>query len=1099
MKLRVLSLFSLFLLTLLGPGSAVSRAEETPTRLLRNPDVSATRIVFVYAGDLWIAPREGGQARRLTSHVGEEVLPRFSPDGNWVAYSASYDGNMDVYVIAADGGEPRRLTFHPSYDLVADWRPDGKKILFLSSRISAPARYPRYFEVDVEQGGIPQALPIHHGGPASYSPDGNSIAYDPRARESRTWKRYRGGRTGYVAIFHLKDNSYEELPRPDANDFWPMWDTSGIYFASDRDGHLNLWRWDLSAKKAEQLTHFTEYDLKWPALGPGAIVFENGGQVHLYDLESGQEHAVPIIVRGELLVARPKLVSLQKKVRSASISPHAKRVVLEARGEIFTVPAENGPTRQLTHSSGVFERDPVWSPKGDRIAYFSDRGGEWALYLQDKKGGDETKLVDTRDHAYPFDMTWSPDGKKIVYTDNHSRMWCVEVDTGKHLLVDSSPVRGGVSSPAWSPDGRWLAYQKSESYGNDDIWLWSYEKRQSTQVTTGFYNDFDPVFDLGGKYLYFASSRNFYPSGDVFDWHFSYHLTDGLFAVVLSDQEPSPFAPQNDEEELDSNGKDDGKKDGKDGDGEKKEKDGKKDEIEPITVDLDGIGQRVVALPVSSGNYQNLQGGRNKLFYGSSAFESEQMARPDAPHGFTLKLFDMEEREENTVLDGVSGFMLDAAGKKLLYRGAEGGFAIVDAKKGQKKSDGKLDLSRVQARVDYREEWAQIFHEAWRIERDFFWDPDMGGKDWKKIGRRYEKLLPWVAHRRDLNYLIGELIGELATSHSYVGGGDLPHPKGVSVGLLGVDFAGGEKYWKLAKIYRGEDWDKSRVAPLARPGLEVAEGDYLIAVDGVEVPGDANPYAYFQGKGDREVALLVNHTPRREGAHEILVKTITSESGLRYLDWVETKRAWVDQATDGKVGYMHVPNTSIAGLREFDKYLQAQSLKQALIVDERFNAGGMIPDFYTDKLKKRLLNFISPRNGEDTPWPPRAIYGPKVLIVNEFAGSGGDAFPWYFQQEKIGPVIGMRTWGGLVGISRQLPLIDGGRVTAPEIAFWSPENGGEWIVENHGVDPDIVVDNRPDLEAKGQDPQLEKAVEVILEKLKREKPWPPRPPYPRGR
>ena len=1103
MKERVISLL---LLTLLVTAVTAAEAADSGTRLLRYPDISADEIVFVYAGDLWIAPRGGGDARRLTSHEGEEILPHFSPDGKWVAYTASYDGNSDVYVIPAEGGTPRRLTFHPSWDLVADWSPDGKKILFLSPRYSAPARYPRYFEIQVDGGGMPEMLPIPHGGPASYSPDGTSIAYDPRARETRTWKRYRGGRTGYVALFNLKDESYEEVPRTEANDFWPMWDETGIYFASDRDRHLNLWRWKPGEKSAEQLTHFTEFDVKWPALGPGAIVFENGGILHVFDLKTRKEHPVSISVRSELLVARPKTIPLKKNIHSVSISPHAKRVVVEARGEIFTVPAEDGPTRQLTHSSGVFERDAVWSPSGDRIAYFSDRGGEWSIFLQDQKGGEETKLIDTKDQAYPFGMIFSPDGSRIVYWDSMTRLWCVDVDSKKRVLVDSSPIRGGVSNPSWSPDSRWLAYERNESYGNQEIWLWSEQDHSKTRVTDGFYNDFQPTFDLNGKYLYFGSSRSFYPSGDALDWHFGYYQTDGLFAVILDRSEPSPFAPKSDEEGEEDDGaakkddakKDSGKKDGKDDKAGKDEDEGDEG-VEPIVVDLEGISARVVALPVPAGSYTNLQAGKGKLFYGSIAFESQQAARPDAPRGFELKVFDMDEREENTVLGEISAFMLDAEGKKLLYRSAKGSYAIVDAAKGQKPGDGTLDFSGLSARVDYRQEWAQIFHEAWRIERDFFWDPDMGGKDWKKIGERYAKLLPWVAHRNDLNYLIGELIGELATSHSYVGGGDLPHGKRVSVGLLGVDFAGGEKYWRIARIYRGEDWDEDRLAPLAQPGLKVAEGDYLIAVDGVEIPGDANPYAYFQGKGEREVNLLVNDKPSRDGAHEILVTTITSERGLRYLDWVESKRAFVEKATDGKVGYMHVPNTSIAGLREFDKYLQGQVLKKALIVDERFNAGGMIPDFYTNKLKKGLLNFISPRNGVDTPWPPRTIYGPKVLIANEFAGSGGDAFPWYFQQERIGPVIGMRTWGGLVGISRQIPLIDGGRVTAPEIAFWTPANGGEWIVENHGVDPDIEVDNRPDLVAKGRDPQLEKAVEVILQELKQEKPWPPRPPYPRGR
>jgi tricorn protease len=564
--------------------------------------------------------------------------------------------------------------------------------------------------------------------------------------------------------------------------------------------------------------------------------------------------------------------------------------------------------------------------------------------------------------------------------------------------------------------------------------------------------------------------------------------------VVLDASAPSPFAPKNDEEKPKDEDEAEAKEDSKN---DKKED--AEAEVEKTVIDLEGIGARIVPLPVPAGNYQHLSAGNGKLFYLSVDFQSEQAARPDAPKGQQLLLFDMEERENAEVLQSVDGFEIDAKGKKLLVVGPGRSFSIVDAAKDQKAGEGTLDLSGLVTTIDYREEWAQIFHEAWRIERDFFWDPGMGGKDWEAIGKRYEKLLPWVAHRSDLNYLIGELIGELATSHTYVGGGDYPHIPHVGVGLLGVDFIPGEGYWQISKIYPGEDWDKNRVSPLRAPGLEVSEGNYLIAVNGVEVPVADNPYSHFQGMANQEITLLVNDKPSRKGAHEILVKAIGDESGLRYHDWVESNRRKVSEATDGKVGYMHVPNTSVAGLREFDKYLQAQTLKKALIVDERYNAGGMIPDFYTNKLKKRLLNFISPRNGKDMPWPPNTMFGPKVLLVNEFAGSGGDCFPWYFQQEKIGPVIGMRTWGGLVGYSRLIPMLDGGRVTAPEVAFWTPRNGGEWIVENHGVDPDIEIDNRPDLVAKGADPQLEKAIEVITKELAQQKPLPERPPYPRGR
>ncbi len=1091
----------LLLLSLLCLASmAAAQTPEDETKLLRFPDLSQTQIVFSYSDDLWIVDRAGGEARRLTSHSGTELYARFSPDGKWIAFSAAYDGNYDVYVISVQGGEPRRMTFHPNNDWMVNWAPDGNEILFRSSRYAAPPRFYEYFTVKMNGEGMPEKLPIPYGGWGSYSPDGKSIAYNVRGRESRPWKRYRGGRTDFVGIFNLEDNSYFEMDRPNANDFWPMWDAKGIYFASDRDRHLNLWHYDLSTQATRQLTSFSEYDVKWPALGPGAIVFENGGTLHLFDLESEQVEALKILVRSELLVARGGMTSVKGAVRSGGISPSGKRAVFEARGEIFTVPAENGPTRRLTHSSGAFDRNPAWSPDGKTIAYISDRDGEWAIYLQDQMGGEAQKLVDTKDLTYLHELLWSPDSKKLLYWDQVPRIWCVDVESKKRTLMATSDVRYGVGSPAWSPDSRWVAYEESESYGNSNIMLWSYDEKESTQLTSSFFLDFNPTFDHDGKYLYFASSRHFYPSGGQFDWHFEYYEADGIFAVMLDSETPSPFAPESDEEgdeDEDAEDKDADKEDDKKENGE--EEDDEK-EVEPIVVVLDGIQQRVVQLPLPAGNYGGMLAGDNKLFYARVPFEMTQMARPDAPEGAELHVFDMEEKESELVTADINWYELSADGEKLLIA-SDGSYSIVDAKADAETSDGKLDLSGLEVEIDYRAEWTQLFREGWRIERDFFWDPDMGGMDWKGIGERYEKLLPWVSHRSDLNYLLTEMVSELVTSHSYVGGGDYPDRKRVNVGLLGVDFEAGDGYWKLAKIYAGEDWDENRISPLTQPGLGVSAGDYLIAVDGVETPVTDNPYSHFQGKAGQLVELLVNSEPRREGATTVLIETVRSERGVRFLDWVEKNRRIVDEATDGRVGYIYVPDTYVDGLREFDKYLQGQITKEALIVDERFNAGGMIPDFYTDKLKKKLLNFITPRNGKDTPWPPSTVYGPKVMLANEFAGSGGDAFPWYFQREGIGPVIGTRTWGGLVGISRSVPMIDGGRVTAPEVAFWAFTEGedGDWIVENYGVAPDIEVENRADAMAAGRDPQLEAGIEYIMGELAKVKPWPKRPEFPRGK
>jgi tricorn protease len=1092
-----------------GLGAGVAQAQQTDreTKLLRNPDVSATEIVFVYAGDLWIVDRDGGDARRLTSASGLESQPRFSPDGGMVAFTADYDGQYDVYVIPAMGGEPRRLTFHPDRDEVLDWSPDGKRILFRSGRYSSSYRFARYFTVSVD-GGMPEMLPIPFGGQGGFSPDGDYIAYNPNGRERATWKRYRGGETDYVAIYGLADNSYREVHKTRANDFWPMWDERGIYFASDRDEHLNIWHYDLATDQLKQITHFDKWDVKWPALGPDAIVFELGGELNLLDLASEQTRKVPIRVRSELLVARDKFENVVPRIADAEISPNGKRAVFAARGDIWTVPAEHGPTRNLTATSGVHEREPVWSPKGDVIAYFSDEGGEWSIHLQDQKGGNERELASPKDKAYPNELQWSPDGKKLLYTDSLNRLWCVDAENGDQTLIAESEYRGGVGDATWSPDSRWVAYVRSEN-DNGAIQLWSIESGETTAITDDFYRDYSPAFDPDGKYLYFASSRHFYPTGDAFDWHFSYHGVDGLYGVTLAADTDSPFLPESDDEEVEKkddeqaeNGDKDDKGDKKDEKGEKDDENGDEEkgdgeEVEPIKIDVEGLGQRLFALPVEAGTFLGVVAGKGKVFYASMPFAATEMGRPDRPRGANLHVFDLEEKESKDVLSGVQAAAFSPKAEKILYSLGPGQWAIGDAGPEMKPGEKSLDVSQMQVMVDYKKEWAQLFHEAWRIERDFFWDPDMYGMNWKKIGEQYGSLLPWVAHRTDLNYLIGELIGELATGHAYVGGGDYPDREQINVGLLGVDFEGGEDYWKIARIYPGQPSREDRRSPLDEPGVEVAEGEYLIAVDGVEIPSDANPYAYFQNKAEQDVVLLINGEPKRDGAREVLVKTIGDEGELRYLAWIVENQRKVDEATDGRVGYMHVPDTSVEGLREFDRMLQGQTRKEALIVDERFNSGGMIPDFYTNKLKKQRTNYISPRNGKSIPWPPASVHGPKVMIANQFAGSGGDAFPWYFKKAKIGPVIGKTTWGGLVGISRRTPMIDGGVVTAPEIAFWSADDG--WIVENVGVHPDIDVDYRPDLVAQGHDPQLEKAIEVIMAALEKEPPEPKKPPYPEGR
>src|SRR5271170_6602825 len=1082
--------------------AAADQVPPGPTRLLRYADISKDRVVFAYAGDLWISSREGGAARRLTSAPGDELYPKFSPDGKWIAFTGEYDGNPDVYVISAEGGEPKRLTFHPSNDIVLGWTPDGKNILFRSDRFSSSlGRATRLFLVS-PQGGTAHPLPVPRGELTSFSPDGTKIAYLETSQEFRTWKRYRGGWSLPIAIYDLKKNTYEELPKTPGMDMFPMWHGNSIYFISDRDGIMNLYSYDLASKQTKKLTDYQEFDIKWPSLGPESIVYENGGLLYEYNLGTGKTRDLPIVVRAEDIEARPEFKSVGDNIGSAALSPSGSRAVVEARGNIFTVPAEHGSVRTLTteHSS-IHELSPAWSPDGKWIAYLSDKSGEYEIYTRPQMGGEETRIT-SDGKIYRYAVAWSPDSKKLAYWDKSNQLWYVSIDDKKPVLVDASDY-GLIADASWSPESLWLAYSRTHRRGANDVFLYSLSTKKITEVSAGFYNDNNPVFDANGKYLYFTSTRYFYPSIGQLDQRYNYYSTDGVFAVTLKADEPSPFKPQSDEEKIADSEKDK-KKDDKKADAAKpgdqksdEQKEEKKAEpVKPIQIDLDGIANRVVPVPIEAGILSSLAARKDKFFYITTPQEARQSGIPDQGPKNVLHVYDVTKREDKVLLEGIDGYDINKDGSKVLYK-AGPVLGITEAVPGKAKvGAGKLDLSGMQVRIDPREEWRQIYHEAWRIERDFYWDPNMTGHDWPKIGARYEALLPWVAHRSDLNYLIGELIAELSTSHTYVGGGDQPKKPHVSVGMLGADYEADGGFYRIAKIYPGENWNDATRSPLTEPGLKVKSGDYLIAVNGQEARATQDVYSYFLDLAGKQVALKINSKPTAEGAWDITVKPVPSETGVRYLDWVESNRRKVAEATGGRIGYMHVPDTAIEGIIAFDKEFVGQLDKDGIIVDERFNAGGFVPDFYTEKLKRSLLAVISVRDGKDNPYPPVAIYGPKVMLVNEMSGSGGDLFPWLFRFEKIGPIVGTRTWGGLVGINRGAPLRDGGFVTAPSAGFYSWEKGGSWAVENHGVDPDFVVPQRPDLVVEGHDPQLEKAIELAKEALKDYKGLPPRPKFP---
>jgi len=1100
--------------TLLLPAVAalLSAAAPSPTetRLMRFPDIHEDQVVFVYAEDLWISSTHGGAARRLTAHPGDEVYPKFSPDGKWIAFTGEYDGNSDVFVVPAAGGEPQRLTYHPGADIVLGWSPDGR-ILFRSSRASDLPDYGRLFLISPE-GGVPEMLSIPRVSLASFSADGQRIAYNMTSQEQRTWKRYRGGWKSPIAIFDLQKHTYEPFPTTEAMDMFPMWRGNAVYFISDRDGVMNLYRCDLPGKKITKITNYTEYDVKWPSLGGDTIVYENGGLLYSYDVKKGgQPVQIPIHVGTDAVAARPEMRNVGNRVSAFGISPTAARAVFEARGDIFTVPAEHGSPRNLT-SSAFHEIEPVWSPDGKWIAYFSDRTGEYELYLRPQKGGDEVRITtDGNELRYRYNPVWSPDSKKIAYSDKKLRMWYVDIDQKQPVQVDhwDYPSRPPVS---WSPDSRWIAYTKpANAVGKDNMYLYNLESKKVTGISQGLFDDGSPIFEPEGKYLYFVSNRFFYPSSGNFDQRFNYNYTTGIFALTLKADEAAPFAPQSDEEK-DPDAKKDEKKDEKKPDADKQaeaekkpdaekkldeKKPDEKAEVKPTQIDLDGIADRISRVPVPPGLYFGLQARKEKVFYVSVPMEETQAGRPGPgqPQA-ALHLYDAKKREDKVVLTGINGYELDKDGGKLIYR-SQNTFGIIDAAPGKKVGDGKLNTGEMQLESNPKDEWKEILTEAWRMERDFYWDPEMGGANWAAIGKRYEALLPWVEHRSDLNYILGEMIAELNTSHTYVGGGDVPNRPRVNVGMLGTDFAAEGGFFKITKIYKGENWDDATRSPLTEPGLKVKEGNYLIAVNGNLAHADREPYAWFQGLADRLVTLKINDKPSAEGAWEITVKPIGSENSLRYLAWVESNRRKVAEATGGRVGYMHVPDTAIDGLRMFDKYFWGEQGMEGLIVDERFNHGGMSPDFYTEKLGRKPLLALSPREGKEF-IPQNAFFGPKIMLVNEQAGSGGDLFPYYFKKEKIGPLVGTRTWGGVVGMGGFPSMLDGGMVTAPGWAWWEPNDkgSGEWVVENHGVDPDYVVEQRPDLVLQGHDPQLEKAIELAMDALKKSPPPIKRPPYP---
>jgi tricorn protease len=1123
--------------------SSFTFAQETPEgRLMRFPDIHGDTVAFVYGGDLWLATTAGGAARRITAHPGRELFPKFSPDGKWIAFTGQYDGNFNVYVMPADGGQPKQLTFYQGgaqqlsdrmgiHNQVVTWTPDSKRIVFLSRRAAENGWVKRPFSVSID-GGLPEPFPIDQGGLLSYSPDGAKIAYNIIFRNFRTWKRYTGGLAQSITVYDLKNNTSFDIPHTEWTDTFPMWHENAIYFSSDRgpEHHFNLYRYDLGSRQVEQLTHFTDWDVMWPSLGPDSIVFENAGYLYTFDFQSKQPKKLTISLPADQVQEIKRWENVGKLVTDFDIAPDGKRAVFAARGDVYTVPAKEGSIRNLTRTPGIREQKVSWSPDGKWIAYVSDRTGEDEIYIVPQDGLGKEQQITSGYKGFKFAPEWSPDSKKIAWADKDINLWWVDINDKKPVKVDHGNY-AEITNYSWSPDSKWLTYDKQGENNYAVVYLYSLADSKSTAATSGMNNSYNPVFDPEGKYLYYLSDRDFNEVLGNIDFEFANPKTTRAYVVTLKKDEPSPFGVQSDETEVKKNEPspaileedmatdrkpkagankeektDQADKDKADKDKEKKEK----EKPVEVKIDLDGIQDRVVALGTEPAVVRTFAVAKGFVYYSTAPIQG--LSGPIPGEGSAVHAYDLKERKEKTLIENVEHFALSFDGSKLLYESADGApnsahtYGIIDAKPAgdpKKVGDGALSLSGMRAEIDPPQEWKQIFNEVWRQQRDYFHQAEMNGVDWPRMREKYAPLLPYVADRYSLTYVLGEMIGELSNSHTYVGGGDYPDLHPVNVGLLGVDFDldSASRVYRFKKIYPGENWDAELRSPLTEPGIKVSEGDYLLAVNGRPLRAPQDPYEAFVNTANDVVMLTVNSRPSDEGSHNIQVKPINDEYNLRQLNMIETNRKRVNQATDGKVGYIYLPDMGDAGLNEFVKQYFPQIRKQGLIIDVRYNGGGFVADLVFERLRRILSSMDTARNWKASTSPQNVFIGPMVCITNHYAASDGDIFSYLFKFYKLGPLIGERTWGGVRGIRGDIPLLDGGYITRPEFAMYGLDS--KWLIENHGVEPDIVVENRPEQVVSGKDPQLEKAIDVVMKSIQENPktlppPPPPLPAYPPG-
>ena len=1093
MKRIVQSAFMLLCFSLIA-------SAQPESRLLRFPAIHGNQVVFSYAGDLYTVASTGGTARKLTNDPGYEMFSKFSPDGKQIAFTAQYDGNTEVYMMPAQGGTPKRLTVTATLgrddisdrmgpnNVVMTWTRDGKYIIYRSRKQSFNDFVGQLFSVPVE-GGLSKELPLPTGGFCSYSPDGQKLAYNRVFREFRTWKYYKGGMADDIWIYDPIAKKVQNITNNKAQDIFPMWFGDDIYFLSDRDRTMNLFAYNNATGLTRKLTNYTEYDIKFPSAGDKSIIYENGGYLYVFDIASQKSEKLTIQIADDLIGGRSELKDATKFMGLVSPSPDGNRIVASARGDIFSIPAKEGITRNLTQSSSAHDRAAVWSPDGRYIAYLSDQNGEYEIYIQKQDGSEPPVQITKGADTYKFGILWSPDSKKILWNDKMLRLQFVDIDTKEVTMVDHSDV-WEYGSFNWSPDSKWIVYGNILPNNMQQILLYNLSDKSKTEVTDKWFSSDQPAFSSDGKYLVFTSDREFNPIYSQVEWNYAYQNMSKMYLVTLAKDTPSPFAPENDEVKITTEVSKDvtttDKKKEKGKTDKKAKTDAEIDKPVSVKIDLQGIQERIIEIPVEASNYFNLYAIDDKIYY------NEAKAGGD---GMTAKFYDLKNKKENE-LGADLAFDITANGKKMLVRQGDK-YSVIDLPSSKVNLEKFIDMSEAKVWVSFSAEWKQIYDEAWRQMRDFFYVPNMHGVNWKAMHDKYAVLLPYVNNRHDLTYLIGEMIGELSIGHSYIGGGDRPMPERINVGLLGAKISkDASGYFRIDKILKGANWSPELHSPLTEIGVDASEGDFILSINGKSTKEMSDIYSSLINKADKKVELTLGKTADEKTGRKVIVIPIKNEGPLYYYNFVQTNIRKVDEATNGEVGYIHVPDMGPEGLNEFVKHFYPQLSKKALIIDDRGNGGGNVSPMLLERLQREITRSNTARNVKEIGHTPREmILGPKVLLINNYSASDGDLFPYAFKKHKLGTVIGMRTWGGVVGIRGSLPFVDGADLRKPEFASYSSDES-KWIIEGTGVEPDIEVDNDPILEYEGTDQQLNKAIEVVLEQLKNYKDQPAIPEAP---